>query len=53
MVPKDKEFAGHLVRNLESVNQDVPKVSVASDQFTLIWVSEKIGCGWIIFSEGI
>lgn len=25
VVPKDKEFAGHLVRNLESVNQDVPK----------------------------
>lgn len=22
---KDKEFAGHLVRNLESVNQEVPK----------------------------
>jgi len=25
VVPKDKEFAGHLVRNLESVNQNVPK----------------------------
>jgi len=25
VVPKDKEFAGHLVRNLESVNQAVPK----------------------------
>lgn len=25
IVPKDKEFAGHLVRNLESVNQNVTK----------------------------
>ena len=25
VVPKDKEFAGHLVRNLESVNQAVPR----------------------------
>lgn len=23
---KDKEFAGHLVRNLESVNQSVPEM---------------------------